>query len=283
MWYPLRPRTQKRHQQIVWIPVRAPVAAVEFDALSLARSISEDICAGCWSKCLIDCKKQVHKPLINHNLVGICIVAFNTASLTVGTWISARTFYLALPASDAPATMSAVNIFLKWQIPHAFEVRFGLYGSACACSAIGPECVRGYARVLAHQQNRSGSIVGGGEKPRDDHGRLLLLLLLYRDFSVVVESDPTPTPRTIFPQPPVHDITPNPLKHFPTTSEGKISKIGIIGTSPGSLSFFVYDGNFSEAIGDKVAVLLYIPRRQRRAMDSCAKQYLFRALLLLPS
>jgi len=45
-----------------------------------------------------------------------------------------------------------------------------------------------------------------------DHGRLLLLLLLCRDFTVVVES-----PRTFFPQPPVLLITPNPLKHFPTT------------------------------------------------------------------
>lgn len=113
--YPLRPKTQKRHQQIAWTPVRAPVAAVELDALSPARLISEDICAGCWSKFFIACRKQMHKPLINHNLSGICIIACNTAPLAVGTWISARTFYLALPASDAPATMSAVDALLNWQ------------------------------------------------------------------------------------------------------------------------------------------------------------------------
>lgn len=93
----------------------------------------------------------MHKPLINHNLIGICIIACNTAPLAVGTWISARTFYLALPASDAPATMSAVDALQIGKSPHAFEVRFGLYGSACACAAIGAECVREYARVLAHQ------------------------------------------------------------------------------------------------------------------------------------
>jgi hypothetical protein len=54
----------------------------------------------------------VHKPLINHDLVGICVVAFNTAPLAVGTWISARTFYLALPASDAPATSQLWTYFL---------------------------------------------------------------------------------------------------------------------------------------------------------------------------